>query len=125
MPMGAALRSLCLYPPHAQDLESAANNLPQHFLLTRLLCTIKCFYEEVLVHQRVRKTFDSVELSSCIKDFVELKHEVLNLDSSWTRSCYRQENLQVEFKRISLTWFRSCTRRSRYRSISKQTTRQE
>ncbi|GKC19488.1 hypothetical protein Tco_1021638, partial [Tanacetum coccineum] len=29
----------------------------------------------------------------------------------------------VEFKRISLTGFRSCTSRSRYRSISKQTTR--
>ncbi|GJY69956.1 hypothetical protein Tco_0472938 [Tanacetum coccineum] len=29
----------------------------------------------------------------------------------------------VEFKRISLTRFRSCTSRSRYRSISKQTTR--
>ncbi|GJZ86698.1 retrovirus-related pol polyprotein from transposon TNT 1-94 [Tanacetum coccineum] len=31
--------------------------------------------------------------------------------------------LLVEFKRISLTGFRSCTSRSRYRSISKQTTR--
>nr|GEU41662.1 hypothetical protein [Tanacetum cinerariifolium] len=30
---------------------------------------------------------------------------------------------QVEFKRISLTGFHSCTRRSRYRSVSKQTTR--
>ncbi|GJS62725.1 hypothetical protein Tco_0657509 [Tanacetum coccineum] len=30
---------------------------------------------------------------------------------------------KVEFKRISLTGFRSCTSRSRYRSISKQTTR--
>ncbi|GJS01105.1 hypothetical protein Tco_0317613 [Tanacetum coccineum] len=30
---------------------------------------------------------------------------------------------EVEFKRISLTGFRSCTSRSRYRSISKQTTR--
>ncbi|GJU24751.1 hypothetical protein Tco_1163372 [Tanacetum coccineum] len=30
---------------------------------------------------------------------------------------------QVEFKRISLTGFRSCTSRSRYRSVSKQTTR--
>ncbi|GJT12378.1 retrovirus-related pol polyprotein from transposon TNT 1-94 [Tanacetum coccineum] len=29
----------------------------------------------------------------------------------------------VEFRRISLTWFRSCTSRSHYRSISKQTTR--
>ncbi|GKB87366.1 hypothetical protein Tco_0959638 [Tanacetum coccineum] len=29
----------------------------------------------------------------------------------------------VEFKRISLTGFRSCTSRSRYRSISKQITR--
>ncbi|GKE64295.1 hypothetical protein Tco_1518456, partial [Tanacetum coccineum] len=29
----------------------------------------------------------------------------------------------VEFKRISLTGFRSCTSRSRYRSVSKQTTR--
>ncbi|GJW50211.1 hypothetical protein Tco_0091562 [Tanacetum coccineum] len=29
----------------------------------------------------------------------------------------------VEFKRISLTGFRSCTSRSRYRSISNQTTR--
>ncbi|GJU18633.1 hypothetical protein Tco_1146599 [Tanacetum coccineum] len=31
----------------------------------------------------------------------------------------------VEFKRISLTGFRSCTSRSRYRSVSKQTTRVE
>ncbi|GJT57864.1 hypothetical protein Tco_0992918 [Tanacetum coccineum] len=30
---------------------------------------------------------------------------------------------QVEFKRISLTGFRSCTSRSRYLSVSKQTTR--
>ncbi|GJS08354.1 putative reverse transcriptase domain-containing protein [Tanacetum coccineum] len=30
---------------------------------------------------------------------------------------------KVEFKRISLTGFRSCTSRSRYRSVSKQTTR--
>ncbi|GJR14468.1 hypothetical protein Tco_0797120 [Tanacetum coccineum] len=30
---------------------------------------------------------------------------------------------EVEFKRISLTGFRNCTSRSRYRSISKQTTR--
>ncbi|GJR89847.1 hypothetical protein Tco_0213858 [Tanacetum coccineum] len=29
----------------------------------------------------------------------------------------------VEFKRISLTGFRSCTSRSRYQSVSKQTTR--
>ncbi|GJY59049.1 hypothetical protein Tco_0458941 [Tanacetum coccineum] len=28
-----------------------------------------------------------------------------------------------QFKRISLTGFRSCTSRSRYRSVSKQTTR--
>ncbi|GKA86297.1 hypothetical protein Tco_0808008, partial [Tanacetum coccineum] len=33
------------------------------------------------------------------------------------------QRYQVEFKRISLTGFRSCTSRSRYRSISKQTTR--
>ncbi|GKD08703.1 hypothetical protein Tco_1188388, partial [Tanacetum coccineum] len=59
-------------------------------------------------------------------------HEVLNLDSTWTRSCYRRETFkysintacdQVEFKRISLTGFRRCTSRSRYWSISKQTTR--
>ncbi|GKE52202.1 hypothetical protein Tco_1487358, partial [Tanacetum coccineum] len=91
---------------------------------------------------------------------LSIEHEVLNLDLTWTRSCYRQENLQVyvsdkhtwmkvslslreygynnhgsslisintacdqvEFKRISLTGFRSCTSRSRYRSVSKQTTR--
>ncbi|GKD18626.1 hypothetical protein Tco_1207784, partial [Tanacetum coccineum] len=29
----------------------------------------------------------------------------------------------VEFRRISLTGFRSCTSRSYYRSVSKQTTR--
>ncbi|GJZ25263.1 hypothetical protein Tco_0562722 [Tanacetum coccineum] len=33
------------------------------------------------------------------------------------------KTLIVEFKRISLTGFRSCTSRSRYRSVSKQTTR--
>ncbi|GJT74901.1 hypothetical protein Tco_1041626 [Tanacetum coccineum] len=32
---------------------------------------------------------------------------------------------EVEFKRISLTGFRSCTSRSRYRSVSKQTTRSQ
>ncbi|GKA87766.1 hypothetical protein Tco_0809530 [Tanacetum coccineum] len=36
--------------------------------------------------------------------------------------CHRWEDLQVEFKRISLTGFRSCTSRSRYRSVLKQTT---
>ncbi|GJU63113.1 hypothetical protein Tco_1244948 [Tanacetum coccineum] len=51
-------------------------------------------------------------------------HEVLKLDSTWTRSCYHRENLQVsvEFKRISLTGFHNCTSRSRYQSVSKQTT---
>ncbi|GJY98167.1 retrovirus-related pol polyprotein from transposon TNT 1-94 [Tanacetum coccineum] len=33
------------------------------------------------------------------------------------------EEVLVEFKRIFLTWFRSCTSCSRYRSVSKQTTR--
>ncbi|GJV17536.1 hypothetical protein Tco_1362859 [Tanacetum coccineum] len=33
------------------------------------------------------------------------------------------EQFQVEFRRISLTGFRSCTSRSHYRSVSKQTTR--
>ncbi|GJS75339.1 hypothetical protein Tco_0725220 [Tanacetum coccineum] len=32
-------------------------------------------------------------------------------------------NHWVEFRRISLTWFRSCTSHSHYRSVSKQTTR--
>ncbi|GJU04750.1 hypothetical protein Tco_1121180 [Tanacetum coccineum] len=32
-------------------------------------------------------------------------------------------NIQVEFKRISLPGFRSCTSRSHYRSFSKKTTR--
>ncbi|GJS67810.1 hypothetical protein Tco_0682375 [Tanacetum coccineum] len=37
---------------------------------------------------------------------------------------YHEEKwTEVEFKRISLTGFRSCTSRSRYRSVSKQTTR--
>ncbi|GJZ22321.1 hypothetical protein Tco_0559360 [Tanacetum coccineum] len=34
-----------------------------------------------------------------------------------------QERRMVEFQRISLTGFRSCTSRSHYRSVSKQTTR--
>ncbi|GJU63587.1 hypothetical protein Tco_1245422 [Tanacetum coccineum] len=63
---------------------------------------------------------------------LSIEHEVLNLDSTWTRSCYRRETCkysintacdQVEFKRISLTGFRSCTSRSHYQSVSKQTTR--
>ncbi|GKE87858.1 hypothetical protein Tco_1565333, partial [Tanacetum coccineum] len=33
------------------------------------------------------------------------------------------DNQQVEFRRISLTEFRSCTSRSHYWSVSKQTTR--
>ncbi|GJS45634.1 cysteine-rich receptor-like protein kinase 8 [Tanacetum coccineum] len=36
---------------------------------------------------------------------------------------WERANDMVEFKRISLTGFRSCTSRSRYRSVSKQTTR--
>ncbi|GJY32525.1 hypothetical protein Tco_0416994 [Tanacetum coccineum] len=39
------------------------------------------------------------------------------------RSSSEVINHKVEFKRISLTGFRSCTSRSRYRSVSKQTTR--
>ncbi|GJU91775.1 hypothetical protein Tco_1304198 [Tanacetum coccineum] len=34
-----------------------------------------------------------------------------------------QERRTVEFRRISLTGFRSCTSRSHYQSVSKQTTR--
>ncbi|GJY82779.1 hypothetical protein Tco_0496155 [Tanacetum coccineum] len=35
----------------------------------------------------------------------------------------RKPRMSVEFRRISLTGFRSCTSRSHYRSVSKQTTR--
>ncbi|GJT09187.1 reverse transcriptase domain-containing protein [Tanacetum coccineum] len=34
-----------------------------------------------------------------------------------------EDSMEVEFQRISLTGFRSCTSRSHYRSVSKQTTR--
>ncbi|GKC42499.1 putative nucleotidyltransferase, ribonuclease H, partial [Tanacetum coccineum] len=40
-----------------------------------------------------------------------------------SRSEMPQNNIQVEFRRISLTGFHSCTSRSHYRSVSKQTTR--
>ncbi|GKA68556.1 hypothetical protein Tco_0768473 [Tanacetum coccineum] len=39
------------------------------------------------------------------------------------KTCKYRLVINVEFKRFSLTGFRSCTSRSRYRSISKQTTR--
>ncbi|GJU33890.1 hypothetical protein Tco_1182244 [Tanacetum coccineum] len=57
---------------------------------------------------------------------LSIEHEVLNLKSTWTRSCYHQETYKyriVEFKRISLIGFRSCPSLSRYQSVSKQTTR--
>ncbi|GJV92162.1 putative nucleotidyltransferase, ribonuclease H [Tanacetum coccineum] len=67
-------------------------------------------------------------------------HEVLNFDLRWNEVVRRHLYLKIgfrdikpdideykpasiEFKRISLTGFRSCTSRSRYRSVSKQTTR--
>ncbi|GJS80286.1 hypothetical protein Tco_0730167 [Tanacetum coccineum] len=46
----------------------------------------------------------------------------IDLDSSWTEAATIRTK-PVEFKRISLTGFRSCTSRSRYRSVSKQITR--
>ncbi|GJV92693.1 50S ribosomal protein L13, chloroplastic-like protein isoform X2 [Tanacetum coccineum] len=38
---------------------------------------------------------------------------------------WQDSNTLVEFRRISLTGFRSCTSRSQYRNVSKQTTRNE
>ncbi|GJR60593.1 hypothetical protein Tco_1502755, partial [Tanacetum coccineum] len=55
----------------------------------------------------------------------EYEHVAVNstrhgLDTATIR---KPTSLGVEFKRISLTGFRSCTSRSCYRSVSKQTTR--
>ncbi|GJU80675.1 hypothetical protein Tco_1283040 [Tanacetum coccineum] len=79
------------------------------------------------------KIAEDLETCTCFHhEFISMEHEheVLNLDSTGTRCndiLYLKINVsdkqQVEFKRISLTGFRSCTSRSRYRSVSKQTTR--
>ncbi|GJS32334.1 hypothetical protein Tco_0530716 [Tanacetum coccineum] len=61
----------------------------------------------------------------------DFRHAALRSLETWTMSWLEaatvQENRKnkVEFKRISLTGFRSCTSRSRYRSVSKQTTQLE
>ncbi|GKA16278.1 hypothetical protein Tco_0696025 [Tanacetum coccineum] len=50
---------------------------------------------------------------------VEYEHVVLAL------TLHRETATTVEFRRISLTGFHSCTSRSHYRSVSKQTTRHD
>ncbi|GKB10105.1 hypothetical protein Tco_0844028 [Tanacetum coccineum] len=56
---------------------------------------------------------------------VGYEHAIMNLESSGICSSNHHRHQQVEFNRISLTGFRSCTSRSQYRSVSKQTTRYE
>ncbi|GJY64148.1 retrovirus-related pol polyprotein from transposon TNT 1-94 [Tanacetum coccineum] len=101
------------------------------FVIVRQSCR-KCSFEEVLVHQRLRKTLTHVlELSSCIylcqlsmRSSILTRHR---LEAAIVRkTCKYSINTacdQVEFKRISLTGFRSCTSRYRYQSVSKETTR--
>ncbi|GJT69464.1 hypothetical protein Tco_1028750 [Tanacetum coccineum] len=54
-------------------------------------------------------------------NFLKFKKSIIVLDDSCDHRVYLHE--RVEFQRISLTGFRSCTSRSYYRSVSKQTTR--
>ncbi|GJX99508.1 hypothetical protein Tco_0356527 [Tanacetum coccineum] len=70
-------------------------------------------------------TYDKIWYDEDVHDLRSVETEfpaiVYNdaLTSEVTLSC----EPTVEFKRISLTGFRSCTSRSHYRSVSKQTTR--
>ncbi|GJQ96551.1 putative reverse transcriptase domain-containing protein [Tanacetum coccineum] len=50
------------------------------------------------------------------------KDMVVYSDASYSEAATVEKCASIEFKRISLTGFRSCTNRSRYRSVSKQTT---
>ncbi|GJQ90327.1 hypothetical protein Tco_0001466 [Tanacetum coccineum] len=55
---------------------------------------------------------------------MEQYNELLDLLGRFTQHKINMDDaIQVEFKRISLTGFRSCTSHSRYQSVSKQTTR--
>ncbi|GJZ79994.1 hypothetical protein Tco_0644831 [Tanacetum coccineum] len=55
-----------------------------------------------------------VAASGCCANILWMKSQLTDYDIIYKK---------VEFKRISLTGFRSCASRSRYRSVSKQTTR--
>ncbi|GJU63492.1 hypothetical protein Tco_1245327 [Tanacetum coccineum] len=59
------------------------------------------------------------EMHADLKYVESLEDEIDELESDKAEF----SNMFVEFKRISLTGFRSCTSHSRYRSVSKQTTR--
>ncbi|GJZ47372.1 hypothetical protein Tco_0601204 [Tanacetum coccineum] len=55
--------------------------------------------------------------------FFEYKHVAVNSTRHGLDTATIGKPASLEFKRISLTGFHSCTSRSRYRSVSKQTTR--
>ncbi|GJR39377.1 retrovirus-related pol polyprotein from transposon TNT 1-94 [Tanacetum coccineum] len=94
---------------------------PSHvYKLKKALYGLKQAPRACVVHQRLRKTLTHMlKLSSCIYLCR------LRMRSILTRHGLEVVTVRkpVEFKRISLIGFRSCTSRSRYRSVSKQTTR--
>ncbi|GJR35808.1 hypothetical protein Tco_1211492 [Tanacetum coccineum] len=55
--------------------------------------------------------------------FFQYEHVAVNSTRHGLDTATIGKPASLEFKRISLTGFRSCTSRSRYRSVSKQTTR--
>ncbi|GJU17863.1 hypothetical protein Tco_1145829, partial [Tanacetum coccineum] len=55
--------------------------------------------------------------------FFEYEYVAMNSTRHGLDTATIQKPVSLEFKRISLTGFRICTSRSRYQSVSKQTTR--
>ncbi|GJR32460.1 hypothetical protein Tco_1108692 [Tanacetum coccineum] len=92
------------------------------FVIVRQSCQ-KCSFEEVLVHKRLWKTLTHVlKLSSCIY-LCRLSMRSRILTRHGLEAATVGKPASIDFKRISLTGFRSCASRSCYRSVSKQTTR--
>ncbi|GKB28902.1 hypothetical protein Tco_0868303 [Tanacetum coccineum] len=61
-----------------------------------------------------------------VEQEVQCRRREVEKEVRWKRRVVQEEvrwRRKVEFPRISLTGFRSCTSRSHYRSVSKQTTR--
>ncbi|GJZ41922.1 hypothetical protein Tco_0588808, partial [Tanacetum coccineum] len=77
-------------------------------------------------HDRLAESSPFLNKTSFLKFF---NFNTSSLQEGRAVSVYQNYDYQdylddrVEFQRISLTWFRSCTSRSHYRSVSKQTTR--
>ncbi|GJR16866.1 hypothetical protein Tco_0965393 [Tanacetum coccineum] len=72
------------------------------------------------VHEMIIKKDSEIVKAKGERNSLALKAKKESSNEETSRSSSREE---VEFKRISLTGFYSCTSRSRYRSVSKHTTR--